>query len=416
VNAGIPTADRVSVLHAREIWLPRTETWLANLVGHLPPDIVNHVVCRSRANRDEFPLDRVHCQAEAHWGRYRMASGLAGLWTSSRTAHLKWVVGRVMPDILHSHFAFEGWANRRAARSAGMGHVVSCYGLDVSRLPVRDPVWRRRYRDLFGVVDRVLCEGPRMADKVVALGCDRDRISIHALGVDLKRIESRAPEWRPGEPLRILVAASFREKKGIPQAVEAAGIVGRRHPVEVTVIGDAAADPASQQEKRRIEEAAAASGLGSRIRFLGYQPHGVLFDEAKRHHVFLHPSRTASDGDDEGGAPVSIIEMGAAGLIVVSTRHCDIVGVVKDGETGLLSAEGDVGGLVANLEWLLGNPGRWRTMAALARSHIDRNFDAETQGRRLAGIYRALSASVREGRPKPEAVSNSTEARVFSRL
>ncbi len=73
---------------------------------------------------------------------------------------------------------------------------------------------------------------------------------------------------------------------------------------------------------------------------MGYQPHSTLFAEAYRHHIFLSPSVTASTGDTEGGAPVSLIEMAATGMLIVSTTHCDIPEVIKHGVTGLLAPNG----------------------------------------------------------------------------
>jgi colanic acid/amylovoran biosynthesis glycosyltransferase len=158
--------------------------------------------------------------------------------------------------------------------------------------------------------------------------------------------------------------------------------------LEITVIGDEHGDPGTIREKGRILGAIARHGLGPATRLLGYQPYTVVMEEARRHHVFISPSVTASDGDSEGGAPVSLIEMGACGLMIVSTTHCDIPGVVLDGRTGLLAAERDVEGLVERLRWLVANRSAWSEMRAAGRAHVEAEFDARRQGERLAGVYR----------------------------
>ena len=124
---------------------------------------------------------------------------------------------------------------------------------------------------------------------------------------------------------------------------------------------------------------------------LGYQPYSVLLQEASRCHVFLSPSVTAEDGDTEGGAPVSIIEMAASGIPVISTHHCDIPEVLEDGVTGLLTSERSVDGLASKLDWLIQNPDRWHAMTTAARKHVELEFNAETQGRRLAQSYELLT-------------------------
>ena len=74
--------------------------------------------------------------------------------------------------------------------------------------------------------------------------------------------------------------------------------------------------------------------LQSKIRMLGFQPYSVLLEEAYTHHIFLSPSVTASDGDTEGGAPVTLIEMLATGMPIVSTTHCDIPEIICKGPEG----------------------------------------------------------------------------------
>ena len=198
--------------------------------------------------------------------------------------------------MLRSHFGNVGWADRGAARALGVPHVVTFYGLDVNQLPATDPQWRGRYRTLFGQVSRVLCEGPHMAEAVMALGCPGEKVRVHHLGVRLETIPFAPLAWTPGEPLRILIAASFREKKGIPDALEAIAQVRAAVPVKVTVLGDAGADAPSQAEKRRILEVADRHGLADVITWAGYQPHAAFLAERERTTFFcrrVSPRATA---------------------------------------------------------------------------------------------------------------------------
>jgi colanic acid/amylovoran biosynthesis glycosyltransferase len=126
---------------------------------------------------------------------------------------------------------------------------------------------------------------------------------------------------------------------------------------------------------------------------LGYQPHEKMISEAYQHHVFLSPSVTASDGDTEGGAPISIIEMAASGMPIVSSRHCDIPQVILDGRTGWLADEKDVDGLARHLRWLYENPEQWREYTDEGRQHIEANFDVRIQAAELGKIYMSLANS-----------------------
>jgi colanic acid/amylovoran biosynthesis glycosyltransferase len=232
-----------------------------------------------------------------------------------------------------------------------------------------------------------------MGQSIMGLGCPAEKLRVHHLGVDLSTIPFAPQWWEPGRPLRVLMSGSFREKKGFPDALDALGRVQNDVELEITIIGDEHGLASTVIEKKKILEAIARNGLADRTRLLGYQPYRVVMEEARRHHVFLSPSVTAKDGDTEGGAPVSLIEMSAAGLMVVSTTHADIPGVVVHEKTGLLAPEHDVAALAAHLRWLIANTSRWPAIREAARSHIEAEFDARRQGERLAAIYReALSA------------------------
>jgi len=385
--AGAP----LRVGHSFPEWLPLTQTWMYNLVRYLPSDeIESHVLCEITANLDRFGVPHLH-SAEREPGLVRLWDrGLR--WTGLRR-HDGFLVRagrRAGVRLLHSHFGNIGWLDIGAARRLGARHVVTFYGFDVSRLPQEDPRWRARFAELFRGVDAVLCEGSHMGRSVAALGCDPAKIHVHHLGVRTDEIEYRPRVRAPGEPLRVLIAASFREKKGIPDAIAALGRVRGEIPVELTIIGDAGSEAASRAEKSRILAALAEQGLESRTRLLGYQPHDVLFREAYAHHVFLSPSVTASDGDTEGGAPVSLIDMAASGMPIVSTTHCDIPEIVLHERTGLLAAERDVPALAAHLRRLAAHPESWAPMVEAGRRHVEREYDAREQGRRLAALYRRI--------------------------
>ncbi len=379
------------VLHSFPVWLPQTQTWMYNQIRHLPDDIDRHVVCERTAHLDQFQVPNIHCLADEPWAHRILNLGILPFRFRPYSRYMTKVIGTCRPDILHSHFGPVGWSDMAAVRRAGSKHVVTFYGQDVSYLPRHDPLWRRRYLELFDSVDLVLCEGHHMAGCIRGLGCPDDKVRVQRLGIALSDITFMPLGWHPGESLKVLISAAFREKKGIPDALEALGRLQHRLPLEITLVGDSSEDPRTAAEKERILAAIARNGLDGKIDMPGFLPHSRLMELAPLHHVFLSPSITADDGDTEGGAPVSLIEMSAAGLMVVSTAHCDIPQVVKHKETGVLAAERDVAGLVENLTWLLDNSDCWSRMRKAARNHVEENFDAVQQARRLGGIYKELT-------------------------
>lgn len=374
----------LDVIHSFPIWLPQTQTWLYNQVKYLPPSIASHVICERTTNLDQFDLPRISklndltsVQRLRHRFRYSM-------FGSDYVNFLHDRAENIHADVLHSHFGYIGWANMQVARQTGMRHFVTFYGLDVTFLPKAFFLWYSRYRKMFSQVDGVLCEGPFMARTIVEkLGCPPEKVRVHHLGVTLDHLPYQPRPWLGNGPLKVLIAASFREKKGIPYAIEALGRISTKVDLAITIIGDAG----QKSEKKKIIDTLNKYQLMPRTRMLGYQSFQVMFEQAYQHHLFLSPSVTARDGDTEGGAPVSIIEMAATGMPVVSSRHCDIPEILEHQKTGLLSAERDIDGITDNLLWLIDNPEKWGPLTTQARAHIEAEFNADIQGHRLAEIY-----------------------------
>lgn len=381
---------KTTVVHFVHRWLGQTETWLYNQVRFLPPSVESHVVCKGTENLDQFPVPHLHALEHAPRWRQIWDRQLCSLRVRR---HLGFLVQQARAHgarVLHSHFGNAGWANLQAARQARLRHVVTFYGYDVGQLPKKDARWHRRYADLFAQVDRVLCEGPHMGRCLIALGCPEKKLRVHHLGVSTGEIAFQPRAWDGRAPFRVLIAASFREKKGIPDALEALGRIQKEVPLEITVIGDASNAASSQAEKQKILAVIEKHGLQPKVRRLGYQPYTVFFAEAYRHHLFLSPSVTAADGDTEGGAPLGLIEMAATGLPILSTTHCDIPSVVRHEITGYLAPERDPAGLVTGLRWWLDRARQWQPILEAGRRHLEQEYDAGRQGQRLAALYEEL--------------------------
>jgi colanic acid/amylovoran biosynthesis glycosyltransferase len=383
--------NEMVVVHYCSTWLPLTQTWIYTQVRGLQQLGVNtHIVCERTDNNNDFIIDNLHVRSSDSFFQKLRRRCLQILSMPDRSSFLARVARAVKADVVHSHFGDIGWGNLTAVRKSAAHHVVTFYGYDVSLLPTRDPEWLERYGEMFSQADVFLCEGSHMARCVEELGCPAHKVRVHHLGVNVSQFQFSPRQWRTGETLRVLIAASFREKKGIPIAIRALGIIARDVEVELTIIGDAALLPEQQEEKKKILNALESAGLADRTRLLGYKSHDVMLSESMAHHIFLQPSITAVDGDTEGGAPVAIIEMLATGMPVVATTHCDIPEVVGPAFAHLLAPERDVEQLAECIRLLLSKPASWEALLKNGREHIEREYNLETQVARLAKIYEEL--------------------------
>ncbi len=380
-----PIVLRPVVVHAMRKFLPLTENWVYEQIrqttGFFPV-----VVCDEKTETAAaFPLADIHAATDLPLARaYHELNRF-----HRRFLYANWpgTYARVFEDFrpvaLHAHFGDRGVLMLGTALKHRVPLITTFYGYDVSKMPL-EAKWLPRLAWLFEHGDRFLAEGPHMRERLIVLGCPAEKVFVHHLGVAPAAIPFRVRHPADG-PTRVLMAASFREKKGLAFGLEAFARVAARRPGQLllTIIGDGPL----RDDLRAIAE---AHRIMPAIRWLGYQPREVFLAEALAAHIFMSPSVVAADGDTEGGAPVTIIEAQATGLPVLATTHADIPAVTVPGRSAYLVPERDADALEARLEWLVDHPEAWAGMSRAGRALVEAEFDSTLLGKRLEGHYRAV--------------------------
>jgi len=413
-----PADDRPVVAHLVTPYLFSTGSWVHSQL-RFTTEFRPIVLTQMTQNLEIFPHDEIHdlgpfgqaasaarsAWSRATWNAHRLLLGEYPLGPYRRVLEARSV------RLIHAHLGWEGARTARLARAPRRPFVVSFYGRDGGKL-ARHPYWRVLYRRLFRLADRVIVEGPFMARTLERIGAPADRIRVVHLGIPLEQFPfvQRQPPATAGQGTAVhagaagqharleeasahggsdgevigLIAASFREKKGIIYGLEAVARVAREFPrLRLRIIGDGPL-------RSEIERRAAQADLAGRVDLLGYLAYPQYRLELARAHFFLAPSCTARDGDAEGGAPVCLLEAQASGLPVVSTTHCDIPEVTRPGESALLAPERDANALASLLQQLLRQPERWRAMGEAGRRHVEAEFDIRRQVERMGEVYREL--------------------------
>ena len=89
-----------------------------------------------------------------------------------------------------------------------------------------------------------------------------------------------------------------------------------------------------------LQKLAKELGIASAVSFPGFVSQSELRELFYSSHMFLHPSETGRDGNQEG-VPNSLLEAMATGLAVFATRHGGIPEAVENGVSGVLVDERD---------------------------------------------------------------------------
>lgn len=136
-------------------------------------------------------------------------------------------------------------------------------------------------------------------------------------------------------------------------------------------------------DRSRLEALVSDLGLVN-VRFAGRVPP----DEMARH---LDEADILLNSPDIDNMPLSLIEAQAAGLPIVSTATGGIPFIVKDGETGLLTAPGDDEALARAALRLLEEPGLAARIASAARSVCLSEYSWEAVAEKWVRVYRELA-------------------------
>ncbi len=238
--------------------------------------------------------------------------------------------------------------------------------------------------------DVVLASVPSLAGLLRQYGIRVPIEVIPSVGVEPSEFAHGSPgdtrtrlEIPPGAPLLVCVSRLAHEK-GLSLALEAFARLPARPPVPdrgrqgeavwLLLIGDG-------PERETLRAQAGNLGIAGRVVFAGNQEHARVVEALFAADLFVFPSQTETMG-------LAVVEAMAAGRAVVATRSEVMADLVRDEETGLLTAA-NPGAFAGAIATLLADAGRRTSMGArgaqVASAYAqDRIID------RLAGVYEAV--------------------------
>ncbi len=376
------------IAHSVHSYLFRTGSWIYSQLKNVK---IFHsiVIATKKQNLDVFPWDDAWFMSDlSALNRFfqREYARRTGFYYPFSYRILK----KRGAALIHSHFGNRGYFDLKLKEKLNLPQVTMFYGHDASMMAIEEK-WKKRYRQLFARCDLFLAEGCCMKKTLVELGCNPEKITVQRLGVDLEKIAFIPRKFSDTGKIRILVANTFRDKKGITYCLEAfANLALKYKNIELSIIGDAGKSQREVEYKKKVLKLIQDRNIGSRVNLSGFLDYPAFIEEAKKHDIFLSHSIHGSDGETEGGAPVTLIEMSAYGMPVLSTLHCDIPEVIIDNKSGFLVPEKDVDALTDRLEFIITHPEKWEEMGRAGRQHIEKEYDGKKQAQKLEKIYADL--------------------------
>lgn len=266
--------------------------------------------------------------------------------------------------------------------------IVTFRGIDISNYVQEKG--EDVYDQLFAEGEFFLANCEFFRQKALKIGCNPNKIVVHGSGIDCRQFAFK-PRYFPTDGIvRIATTGRLVEKKGIEYCIRAIAKVSQIHPnIEFNIIGDG---PLKVNFEKLIEEL----NIGHAVKLLGWKQHQEIAEILNTCHLFLAPSVTAADGNQD--APVNTLkEAMAMGLPVISTYHGGIPELVADGISGFLVPERDADAIAQKLAYLIEHPEIWESMGSSGRRRVEEKYDREKLNDELVEIYQSLLPSKNAG-------------------
>lgn len=261
--------------------------------------------------------------------------------------------------------------------------VVSFRGYDISKFIQEQG--DRIYDRTFIKADLLLPNCNFFKHRLLQLGGDEKKICIHYSGIDCDRFQYKPRYLHPDEKICIATTGRLEEKKGIEYSIQAIAKIAKLYPnLEYKIIGSGSLKTELEQLIQKLE-------LSHIVYLLGKKNRCEIIEILQASHIFIAPSITARDGNQD--APINVLkEAMALGLPVISTYHGGIPELVENSISGYLVPERDADAIADKLQYLIAHPEIWNIIGAAARERVEKYFNIETLNNELVEIYQKISS------------------------
>jgi glycosyltransferase involved in cell wall biosynthesis len=226
--------------------------------------------------------------------------------------------------------------------------------------------------------DAIIVTTDAMLEYVTRLD-SRARIVTIPNGIDTDLFSpppSVASDGGPGGH-RLLFVGRLESQKNLPVLLEALAILRRRHPVQLTVVGEGSLREGLARQARE---------LGVPVTFAGVVPNETLPTYYRDADVFVLPSLAE-------GHPKALLEAMSCGLACIVSDCQGNRSLVTSGVTGLTHEASDVQGLVTLLTRVLEDRALRKALGSSARDYVVDRYDIHETLRSAGALLREVATS-----------------------
>jgi len=260
--------------------------------------------------------------------------------------------------------------------------VVCLRGSDITAHLQKDV---KMYNRMFKRADLFLPVCDYFIQKLIALGCKASKIAVHHSAIDCSQFFFEVKQKPENGIIRLVSTCRLVKKKGLDYAIKAIADVVKKYPqIHYTIVGDG-------PEYKYLKSLVKQLNLQDKVTLCGWKSQDEIVSILSRSHIFLLPSRTAPDGNEEGIAN-ALKEAMAMGLITIGSRHAGTPELIDHGVSGFLVAEKSIFDLTYAIKYIIEHPSIWEPMGRAARKKIEDEFETKQSIEKLEKLFYRLLA------------------------
>lgn len=352
-------------------------------------DLDAHVFTHKREYPEHFPYHdkwlHVLPKPRLRWLRRLIHTQLLDEpWQIFRWELRQWILdlARIDAQVLHIYFGHVAPQFIPLMKVWPKPVVVSFHGADVAGY-LEKPRYLAALKEVFCLATKIQSRSEALSADLLALGCPPEKLVLQRTGVPVDEWPFRERTAPADGAWHLMQSCRFVEKKGLDLTLKAFATVVAKYPnARLTLMGGGPLKATLEQQSKDL-------GVAERVTFTGFLPSAKLAEALNEAHIYLHPSRTGSDGNREG-VPNAMLEAMSTGIPVVATKHGGIPEAITDGESGLLVEENDAPALAAAVLRLIEDATLRKRIAQQGSKAVQTNFNRQTQDQALVKFYKGL--------------------------
>jgi colanic acid/amylovoran biosynthesis glycosyltransferase len=283
-------------------------------------------------------------------------------------------------NVVLAEYGMVGAAVCTACKLANVPLVIHFHGADAHQIPTVND-YSERYKKAFEYAAAIIGVSGDMIAALQKLGAPANKLILNPYGVDTTKF----PQVNIADSARnFLSVGRFVEKKSPSSVLKAFKQLSQQYPdARLWMVGNG---PLYDETSALVQK----FNLSDQVTLTGILSATGIQNLMKGMRCFVQHSVTAADGDMEG-TPNTILEAGASGLAIVSTRHAGIKEAVIDGETGFLVAEHDVDAMAMHMMTIAGDVRLAAQLGEKEAAYIRENYEMSKRIKVLDDILQKVT-------------------------